>query len=115
MFKVVRQDNGIMGSVVKPWSPFESETQIVQTVCGRWEKELFWRGKLNDDGWVRWLLDLIDEFRNSLITRDGTEPVLEGRVIDLAILLENVRRFQDHDPLSVVGMLVGRAILAHGV
>lgn len=80
-----------------------------------WEGQLLWRGELNDDGYLWFPFDLVDEFRNSLIIEDGAQPVFEGRVIDLAVVLNYMGGCQDHDPLGIVWGLVWWTSLAHGV
>ena len=84
-------------------------------VCSLWEGQLLWRGELDDDGYIWLPLYLEDECRGSLITEEGAKPVLEGRIVNLPVGLDNVRGFQDHDELCVVGWLVRWTSFAHGV
>ena len=115
VFKVVREDDGETSVVCEPRTSFKTLTQAVLTIGSPWEGQLLWGGELDDDGQIWPPFDLEDEFGSLLITEEGSEPVLEGRVIDLAIVLDNVRRFQDHDELGVVWRFVGWTSLAHGV
>jgi len=87
----------------------------VSTVGSVGKGELVWRGELNDDRYIWLPFDFVDELCGSLVAEEGAEPVLEGYVVDLAVFLDDVRRFQDHDELGIVGWLVGWASLAHGV
>ena len=73
------------------------------------------RREFDDDIYIRGFCDFVDEARGSLVVKEGTQPVFEGFVIDLAVGLDYVGGFQDHDPLGVVWVLVRGAALAHGV
>jgi hypothetical protein len=87
----------------------------VSTVSDVREGQLVWSGEFDDNGYIWLPFDFVDEFSSSLIAEEGTEPVLEGRIIDLAVFLDNVRGFQDHNELGIVWRLVGWTFLAHGV
>ena len=104
IFEIVRHDDGQASVVRKPRLSFDAQAQAMFTVGSTWEEQLFWRGELNDDSCI--LFDFVDEFSGSLIVEEGTEPVLEALVVDLAVFPDLARRFQDHDELGVVGWFV---------
>lgn len=85
------------------------------TICGFWEGHLIWSGEFDDNSYIRLPFDLIDELGDSLIIEEGAQPVFEGGIVDLTVVLDNVRGSEDHDELGVVGWLVGWTSFAHGV
>ena len=87
----------------------------MSTVGSVGKRQLVWGGEFNDDCYIRLPFDFVDELCGSLVAEEGAEPVLEGHIVDLAVFLNDVRRFQDHDELRIIGWLVGWASLAHGV
>ena len=73
------------------------------------------RGEFNDDSDIWGFRNLVDELGGLLVFKEGAQPVFERPIVDLAVALDYVRGFQDHDPLGVVWGLVRGTVLAHGV
>jgi len=110
--KVVWEDDGGASGVAVVWSPLEPQTQGVLAVDTVWDGQLLGRGQFDDD-YIWDVRDFKDERCCSLIPKEGAEPVFEGLIVVLAVVLDCVRGTQDHDPLGISRGFVRRAFFAH--
>ena len=113
--EIIGQDGTVASPVIEPWSFFKPFTQVVPAEHGTRDGEFLGRWEFNDDIDIWGFCNFVDEVRGLLVFKEGTQPVFEGPVIDLTVILDYVGRFQDHDPLGVVWVLVGGSTLTHGV